>query len=156
MLELGPHTIRLLKEFGDHLSDCIYGNAMVGMLEILNDASSEKLTLRVRVLKSLVEVDVDKRWLEMIRLRKQEVERYVSTTKKIVHFLQFFNGKVDNYSVIIEAFPNQEQLRYKILSDLCVPRLEKELSFQLRLNSFDKEFCRKSSLACLAPFLLKS
>ena len=95
------------------------------------------IKLRIDVLNSFFQPEVTYECFKLLDIRDEEVNCYIKTTKMIVRFLQYFNGKVDNYSALIETFQNDDQILTLNHSSLCHPRSSENQQIHLKIDQFE-------------------
>ena len=72
-----------------------------------------------------------------MKVREEEYNHFTQTTKKIIWFLKCFNGKVDNYSTLIETVPDEHQLLSFLHSPICHPRSSSSQPISLKIDQLD-------------------
>merc|ERR1712013_202023 len=128
---------KVLKYFVEYLQNAVKGASTIGMLRTIREASEQVLKLRIDVSNSMFDEQIHYDCFQLLDLREEEVLYFLKTTREIVRFLQCFNGKVDNFSSLIETYPNDEELLLLNHSSICNPRAQANEEISLRIDQFD-------------------
>ena len=128
---------KVLKYFVEYLQNAVKGDSTIGMLRTIREASEQVLKLRIDVSNSMFDKQIHYDCFQLLDLREEEVLYFLTTTREIVRFLQCFNGKVDNFSSLIETYPNDEELLLLNHSSICNPRAQANEEISLRIDQFD-------------------
>ena len=71
-----------------------------------------------------------------LKIREEEYNHFTQTTRKIIRCLKCLNGKVDNYSALIETCPDKNQFLSFIHSYICHPCSASSQPISLKTDQF--------------------
>ena len=125
----------LMLSFGSSISEVLEGKVHVAMLKPFQEAQEVDIESRIKLHNTYTEGQgLPSNTLDILRLRHQELEKYMETTSEVLNFLQILNGR-KNISLqdAIASFKSEADIQSSVLESLWKPRTDKFQEIQIRI-----------------------